>query len=260
LAASTALPPPGQQPGVPNQWPGATNYGQQPGGGPYGQQGYAPGQQWQPLPVGNSRRSRKRHRVRNLLFTVVGAIVLIIVIAEVANSGNGVTKSPQPASQGNSSPATQANQSQADNSTTGPIGTTFVVTDINNSGDTVKYSVTLDKFVQYARPDNSFDTAPTGDHLAGAELTIKGLVGDDQDDANSDAAAIGSNQQTYQSGFEGLAAGTNFNSGQFNTEPGSTSIGWVAFEVKNGVTVTQVQWNEDGGITGTAPATWTIGG
>jgi hypothetical protein len=75
---------------------------------------------------------------------------------------------------------------------------------------------------------------PGPPHLAGAEFTVKGLTGDDQDDANNCAAAIGANQQTYQSGFEGLAAGTNFDGGQFNTSPGSSSIGWVSFEVSDG--------------------------
>ena len=51
-------------------------------------------------------------------------------------------------------------------------------------------------------------------------------MGDDQDDANNDASAVGNNSQTYQSGFECLAAGTNFNNGQFNTSPGSVSVGW----------------------------------
>jgi hypothetical protein len=134
------------------------------------------------------------------------------------------------------------------------------VTDTNDNGATVKYSVTLDKIIQHAKPDNSFDTAPAGDHLAAAEFTIKGLVGDDQDDANNDAAAVGADSQTYQPGFEGLAAGTNFNDGQFNTSPSSVSIGWVSFEVKDGVKVTSIQWSIDSDMSGTAPATWTVGG
>jgi hypothetical protein len=148
---------------------------------------------------------------------------------------------------------------QTSNSTTGPVGTTFTVTDTNSNGATVKYTVTLEKVIQHAQPDNSFDTAPAGDHLAAAEFTIKGLVGADQDDANGDASAIGNDNQTYQSGFEGVAAGTNFSSGEFNTTPGSVSIGWVSFEVKDGVRVSSIQWNIDEGMTGTAPGTWTVG-
>ncbi len=124
----------------------------------------------------------------------------------------------------------------------------------------MKYSVTLDRVIQHARPDNGFDTAPAGSHLAAAEFTIKGISGTDQDDANSDAAAIGNDQQTYESGFEGLAAGTNFNSGSFNTSAGSSSKGWVAFEVKNGVKVLSIQWSPSSGMSGSAPATWTVSG
>ena len=85
-------------------------------------------------------------------------------------------------------------------------------------------------------------------------------MGDDQDDANNNASATGNDQQTYQPGFEGLAAGTNFNGGQFNTSPGSDSIGWVTFEVKDGVHVASVQWSPGSGLADTAPATWTVGG
>jgi hypothetical protein len=70
---------------------------------------------------------------------------------------------------------------------------------------------------------------------------------------------MGNDQQTYQPGFEGLAAGTNFSGGQFNTSPGSSSIGWVAFEVKNGVTATSIQWSPSSGMSGIAPATWDSG-
>jgi hypothetical protein len=123
----------------------------------------------------------------------------------------------------------------------------------------VKYSVTLDKLIPHAQPDNSFDTAPAGDHLAGAEFTIKGIAGDEQDDANNDAAAVGNDNQTYQVGFEGLAAGTSFNGGQFNTSPGSVSIGWVTFEVKDGVHLSSVQWDPESDMSGEAPAVWTVG-
>jgi hypothetical protein len=193
-----------------------------------------------------------------------GVVVLIIVIAVVANSGNGVQKAnsaSSPAAGKSAAPSQGGSRSakpRPGNSLTGPVGTTFIVTDTNDSGATVKYSVTLDKLIQNAAPGNSFDSAPSGDHLAGAEFTIKGISGTDQDDANGDADAIGIDQQTYQSGFEGLAAGTNFNSGDFNTSPGSVSVGWVSFEVKNGVKVASIQWNPDYGMTGESPATWTV--
>ena len=242
---------PAQQP------PPGYGYSPQQGYPPPPQQGFPPPQQGFPGgPPGH--RPKKRHRVRNVILGVVGAIVLIIIIAAVASSHNGVTKAP-PAAKASTKHSSSGSQEPAGNSTTGPVGTTFVVTDTNESGATVKYSVTLDKLKQHAAPDNSFDSAPTGDHLAGAEFTIKGISGTDSDDANNDAAATGTNQQTYQTGLEGLAAGTSFNGGQFSTSPGSVSIGWVSFEVKNGVHVASVQWNPDSDMSGEAPATWTVG-
>jgi hypothetical protein len=217
------------------------------------QQGYppmGPGPQW----------PKKRHTVRNVILGAVGGIVLIIVIAAVASAHNdGVSKTGNPpAASASTKPSTSASQQPADNSTTGPVGSTFTVTDTNQNGATVKYSVTLDRVIQHAAPDNSFDTAPAGDHLAAAEFTIKGLVGDDQDDANNNASVIGTNSQTYNTGIEGVAAGTNFSNGQYNTSPGSVSIGWVSFEVKDGVHVASVQWSPDSGMSGETPATWTV--
>jgi hypothetical protein len=220
--------------------------------------GYPPPQQGYPMSGPGRRGPKKRHTVRNVILGVVGAIVLIIIIGAVASSHNGVTKAP-PAAKAATKHSSTGSQQPAGNSTTGPVGTTFVVTDTNESGATVKYSVTLDKLKQHAAPDNQFDTPPAGDHLAGAEFTIKGISGTDSDDANNDAAATGTDQQTYQTGAEGLAAGTNFNSGQFSTSAGSVSIGWVSFEVKNGVHVATVQWNPDSDMSGEAPATWTVG-
>jgi hypothetical protein len=261
-----------QQPYLgPQHYPGQP---QQPGSG-YGTAAAPPGYQQPPpgygyppppqqgYPSGPQppRPPRKRHRVRNVLLGVVGAIVLIIVIAAVSsNSPNGVSKSSTPpAAKAGTKASSNPSPEPASNSTTGPVGTTFTVTDTNDNGATVKYSVTLVKVIQHAQPDNSFDTAPAGDHLAAAEFTIKGLVGDDQDDANNDAAAVGTDSQTYQTGLEGLAAGTDFNGGQFNTSPGSVSIGWVSFEIKDGVKVSSVQWNPDSSMSGEAPATWTVG-
>jgi hypothetical protein len=268
-------PPWGQSPqpsGGPQPYPGQP---QQPGSGygtgplPPGYQqpppgyGYPPPQQGYPSgpPTGpQPPRPKKRHRVRKTILGVLGGLVLIIVIASVASSHNGVSKSSSPpaANAATSAPSSRST-GQASNPTTGPVGTTFTATDTNDNGATVKYSVTLDKVIQHAQPNNSFDSAPAGDHLLAAEFTIKGLVGDDQDDANNDASAVGNNSQTYQSGFESLAEGTNFNNGQFNTNPGSVSVGWVSFEIKNGVKVSSIQWNLDSGMTGTAPATWTVG-
>jgi len=239
---------PEHQPHAQWQPPGYSNQ-------PPPQQGYRSGR-----PAGSlAPNPKKRHRARNITLGLVGGLVLIIIVGSVASSGNGAQKTNSPPAAAATSGPSSPSPRQTSNSTTGPVGTTFAVTDTNNNGATVKYSVTLDKVIQHAQPDNSFDSAPAGAHLAAAEFTIKGLVGDDQDDANNDAAAVGINSQTYQTGLEALAAGTNFDGGQFNTSPGSVSIGWVSFEIKDGVKVSSVQWNPDSDMSGSAPATWTVG-
>jgi hypothetical protein len=144
------------------------------------------------------------------------------------------------------------------NDLTGPVGTIYTDTTTNNSGATVKYMVKLTHFHQHAAPDNSFDGAPAGKHLAAAEFLITGLKGHESDDANSDATAQGNNSQTYQASFDGLAAGTNFNSGQFSVSPAQIQIGWVSFEVPDGVKIASVEWDGSGGFGSNPPATWTV--
>jgi len=184
----------------------------------------------------------------------IGAAIKSTPASSVSHAG---AQSPAAAA-ATTTPAGSSSQSQSSQDLSGPVGTTYTVTETNNSGNTVSYQVTLDQFIQNAQPDNSFDTAPSGDHLAAAKFTIQGVTGADSDDSNNDATAIGNDQQTYSPGFEGIAASTNFDHGAFNTSPGSNSVGWVTLEVKNGVTVTGVQWSPSSGMSGGSPATWTI--
>jgi hypothetical protein len=142
----------------------------------------------------------------------------------------------------------------AANPTTGPVGTTFTVNDSENNA---VYRVTVLDVLQNAAPDNSFDAAKSGDHLVGVELKITGVSGSDTDDANNNTAVAGSNDQTYNSNIGGIAAGTNFNSGQYNVSAGESTIGWVNFQVPNGVTVASVVWTPDSGMGG-SPAHWTV--
>ena len=192
---------------------------------------------------------------------IIPAAVTAAAVGLVAGCTTVVREPAAPTK--NSAPAGSAPSSPSPASSSGPIGTsTFQITDPNAgpSGDqTAVYTVTALKILDPAAPDNSFDSAPSGHHLVGVEFQIKGISENEQDDADSDAAVTGNDQQTYQAGFEGLAAGTNFNSGDFNTSPGTSTVGWVSFEVKDGVTVTAVQWTPNGGING-GPATWTVTG
>jgi hypothetical protein len=185
-----------------------------------------------------------------IIATVAGASAIAAIAgctsASVSKSGTAAPMQQHSHSSGPSSA-----------STTGPVGTTFTINDTDSNGSPIAYKVTLLKFSQDATPDNSFDTAPAGDHLAGGEFEITGVKGTSQDDADNDASVTGNNDQTYQTGFEGLAAGTNFDSGNFSVSPGQTQVGWVAFEVRNGITVTSVKWNPDSGLSGST-ASWSV--
>jgi hypothetical protein len=66
---------------------------------------------------------------------------------------------------------------------------------------------------------------------------------------------IGSDQQVYTASFGSVADGTNFSYGNFTVSPGTTEVGWVAFQVPDGVAAASVQWSA--GFNGQT-ATWTV--
>jgi hypothetical protein len=135
------------------------------------------------------------------------------------------------------------------------VGTTFTVTGTDDSGNPMSYDVTLDRVLSPAAL-TPYETVNAGSYEIGAEFTVTGKTGTASDDANSDAVAIGSDQQTYTFDSNNIAAGTNFNEGDWTVTPGQTSVGWVAFALPDGVTLASVQWAP--GISG-ATATWTLG-
>lgn len=184
----------------------------------------------------------------------LGAAMVGCNNATVTKTPTAAPPSSRPPNHQQSAPATKK---AAAAPTSGPVGTTFTVHSTDSNGNPIAYTVTLLRFVPDATPDNSFDAAPTGKHLAGAEFKITGVQGVSDDDANTDTYVQGNDQQTYQSGFEGLADGTNFNAGEFHVGPGEASIGWVSYEVKDGVSVASVIWNPQAGFS-SATATWNV--
>jgi hypothetical protein len=192
-----------------------------------------------------------RHKARTALL----ALAAISALA-VAACGTAVTKANVPAA-----PAAQSTRpSQAPsptpsptNSLSGPVGTTYQVTD--GSGNEI--TVTLTQIVDPAQGGDQYTTPDNGNRFAGAVFTLKGLSGTFSDDANNDAALIGSNGQTYTADFDSIAGYTNFNHGEYNLSPGQTSIGAVTFQVPDGVKVASVQWSGSGGFGG-APAIWAV--
>src|SRR5580698_5223244 len=142
--------PPQQQPGGPQQFQYPWQQQPPPTGGP---QQFQQGWQQQPqrgYPGGAPRPSRKRSKgLRIGCFSVLGLFALFIiigVIASVASSGNGVKKDSSSGSSDVAASQSPAASSQTPappgNNLSGPVGTTFTVTETNDSDATVKYSVT----------------------------------------------------------------------------------------------------------------------
>lgn len=142
---------------------------------------------------------------------------------------------------------------------TGPLGTEYDVRTTDEAGNIVSYTVAADKVRDPARGADEFNTPDLGNRFVGVKFTITGTGGYASDNANNDAVIMGSDGQAYTADFSTLAAGTNFNGGDFGVTDNRTVTGWVAFQVPKGVSVDSVQWQPDSGFGGTQPATWTTG-
>jgi hypothetical protein len=211
-------------------------YPQQPGQGPYG--GYPPGPggpQYMPSPP-----QKKRHWIRNISIGII-ALVVVIITASALSSGGGVSTTPSGTSGGaKSSPSSVPATHQA---TTAGIGSYFDVTD--SSGD--HYRVTLVKVVDPAQGADQFTTPDNGKRFVGAVFTIKALSGSPRnEDANLNAALVGSNGQTYTADLSAIAGYTDFSNGEIKVAQGDTTTGAVNFQVPSGVKVSKVQWTDSG--------------
>ncbi|HEX4656524.1 MAG TPA: hypothetical protein VH307_03990 [Streptosporangiaceae bacterium] len=189
---------------------------------------------------------------RNLALLAVsaGALAVIAACGSVSKANAPAATTPPVAA-----PAATTAPSPAPSPTstlTGPVGTVYQVTD--DSGN--KMTVTLTRMIDPALGADQFSTPNNGFRFVGAVFTLKGVSGTFSDDANSDATVVGSNIQSYTADFNSIAGVTNFNHGEFNLTPGTTSIGAVTFQVPDGVKVASVQWS--GSIFGGAPAAWVV--
>lgn len=191
--------------------------------------------------------------------TITAAAVGLAAFGIIALTGCSATVAKAPAAK--PTPATQtavpAAQQTPDSapSTDAPLtggpGTAFTVT----SGDGSSYDVTLDKVRQTVYPGEYETPVNQGDHYAAAQFTIAGGTGNSSDDANIDAAVIGSDGLQYS--YASVMSLPNFSYGEFHVSPGVTVKGWVAVELPAGVTIASVQWAPS--FDGQA-ATWTLGG
>lgn len=180
---------------------------------------------------------------------------MITLMAALAMLGAGcgsstVARSPeqtQSPGTATASPSPTSPQSQA-----GQVGDKFTVT----SGDT-KYDVTLLSVDQQAQPESEFASARPGHHLAAAQFRVTAITSTDEN-SNTNTTVTGSNEQAYNPSLTAaVAAGTNFASGQIRLEPGSSLVGWVPFELPDGVRINKVRWTPSAGF-GTHSAEWLV--
>jgi hypothetical protein len=238
---------------------------------PPGQTG-GPGQNGSPgQPPGRTRR----HKVirASVRATVLLAVVAVIAVIALSSRGTGST----PAAQGTFSASAGTQQSAAARSdgsgpagngpaangpeasssvsepATGPVGTAYQV---RSSVGNYVYKVTLVRVDPDARGSDGTGPGP-GTHFVGVEFSVAGVSGSSaNEDAFSDATVQGSNGQTYQGPFAGITDGTSFDSGAFGPAPGATQVGWLPFQLPDGVSVTSVQWSQGS----QAPTvTWHVG-
>jgi hypothetical protein len=197
------------------------------------------------------KHSMKKITVRGGPVAVVAALATAVILG-VAGCGS-IVKTSTPAHTARAAPpSSQAAPSPAP-SLSGPVGTSYTVTDPNGN----KISVTLAREIDPAQGADQFTTPQSGSRFVGAVFNIKGISGTFSDDANNNATVIGSNGQTYTADFDSIAGYTAFNNGEFSVSAGESSVGAVTFQVPLTVKVSKVEWSANGGFGG-APAEWLI--
>lgn len=184
-------------------------------------------------------------------------VITGLSLAALALAGAGcsasirATATPSPGASRTSTPEPASTPTDTGNPS-GALGDSFTI-----SGQGSSYSVRLVKVLQHAAPSDEFEAPGAGKHLAGAELVIKGISGHESDDADNDLTAQGSDGQTYQPSFNSIAAGTNFDSGQFRVSAGVHARGWVSFELPSGVRIAALMWVPESGLNDSV-ATWQL--
>ena len=159
-------------------------------------------------------------------------IVLGVVVGNLGKSHENVSVSGTPFPSG-------ASASAGHQESPGRIGSSFELKD--GSGNL--YRVTLTKVIDPATGKNQFTVPVAGKRFVGLVFRVKALTGSPRDeDANNDAAVIGSNGQNYSADFGGIAGYTNFDHGAIRVSPGETVTGSVTFQLPEDVKVSTVQW------------------
>lgn len=125
-------------------------------------------------------------------------------------------------------------------------------------GDGTRYEIALLGVDQQAQPASEFDAAPSGRHLAAAQFRVSAVTTVDEN-ANISTSVTGSDEQAYTPSFNSVAEGTNFASGEIRLQPGGRLVGWVTFELPDGVQITKVLWTPEAGF-GSHAAEWLVTG
>lgn len=136
-----------------------------------------------------------------------------------------------------------------------PTSNAFTFKDDNGN----PYTVAQVGYWDPAQPANQFDAASAGTRLVAIEFRITDTgTQATSDDANNDASVVGSNNQTYSPAFNDVAECTNFNSGEYQLDPGQSTTGCVVFQLPDGVRLSKAEWSPNGGFGGSF-GTWTFG-
>jgi hypothetical protein len=133
------------------------------------------------------------------------------------------------------------------------VGATLTATSENGA----MYSVTLVQVVDPAQSADQFLQPNAGNRFVAVVFRLTGVKGSLQDDADNDAAIIGSDQQTYTPSLADTTAGTDFDNGSFTLTAGQSLTGAVSFEMPQSVKVAVVEWNPDSGFS-TQQLRWTV--
>ena len=191
-----------------------------------------------------------RFRGRALADTTTTTTKLSTRVAEAGATSPEHRKTKAPAQSPSAAPASPspAQQQQAH------VGDQFTVALENGT----KYQMTLLRVDQQASPANEFEAAEPGHHLAAAQFRVTATASVDEN-ANNNATATGSDEQAYTPSLASVAEGTNFANGQIRLQPGGSLIGWVTFELPDGVRITMVQWTPASGFSAQA-AEWLVNG
>ncbi len=189
----------------------------------------------------------KKITVRRGPVTAVAALAATVILG-----GAGCGSIVKTSARAHTAPAAPTSSEAAPPPTpslSGPIGTSYAVTDPSGN----KVSVTLTRVIDPAQGADQFTTPQSGSRFVGAVFSIKGISGAFSDDANNDATVVGSNGQTYTADFDSIAGYTGFNDGEFSVSAGESSVGAVTFQIPLAVKVSKVEWSANGGFGGAPP-------